>query len=213
MSRNVQRHGVAAEVERQLAVSRVRCRSDTARPAVALTLGQWRTVESILSAEIGQWHQGRGINPERGDTGFMVVAAVRYSLGRPSQAASLCTGWLQAHWTSLRERDRADIVADIERHLAERAPADGEGNGAPWGAFLSWARTGWAETEEPPLAALACYRLGILARAPRAYAPGDAQIQALQNRGLVEPTGRVDAEARREWTITDAGRAALERQS
>lgn len=211
MSPRGQRQGVAAEVERQLAVSRTRCRSDTARPAVALTLGQWRTVETILRTEIGQWHQGRGINPERVDTGFMVLAAVRYSLGRPSHAASLCTGWLRMHWTALREGDRGEILADIERHLVEAGGADDEADRAAWIAFVSWTRAG-QDGAEAPLAPLAGYRLGILARAPRTYAAGDAQVQALHNRGLVAPTGPADAQGRREWAITEAGRTALERQ-
>lgn len=207
-----QRRGVAAEVERQLAVCRSRCRSEAVRPAVALTIGQWRTVESILHAEIGQWHEGRGIDPASGDTGFIVLAAVRYSLSRPRDAARLCTGWLRTHWHHLRERDRADILADILRHSAEAGGETGSDEADPWTEFAEWVRAERAEADEPALAPLANYRLGILARSPRGYAPSDTQIQALRNRGLVEPTGRLDAEGRREWTITQAGRNALDRQ-
>ncbi|KAB7784057.1 hypothetical protein [Methylorubrum populi] len=59
----------------------------------------------------------RFIDPLCRDTGFMIVAAFRYCIGRHSYAPSLCCDWLRGHWRLLAEQDRRTIHREIGMHL------------------------------------------------------------------------------------------------
>lgn len=79
------------------------------------------------------------------DDAFMVLAGVRYCLGRHSYAPSLCCNWLKAKWPTFRDADKAQIIREIQRHVADH---DTEGSYAgvagweidlrTWRSFLAW---------------------------------------------------------------------------
>jgi hypothetical protein len=60
----------------------------------------------------------------------------------------------------------------------------------------------------PLLSADACYRLALLSGRPRFY-QNIGLLRGMAKRGLIALTGRADENGRVEWTITEAGRAAL----
>jgi hypothetical protein len=80
------------------------------------------------------------------DDAFMMLAGVRYCLGRHSYAPSLCCGWLKTKWQQVDQRDRAQIVREIGEHIAyveggrchNTAPG-WEDDLRTWQAFLTWA--------------------------------------------------------------------------
>lgn len=54
------------------------------------------------------------------------------------------------------------------------------------------------------------YRLRLLSERPRAYTFRDSVMPTLEQRGLVERTGRYDdVRQRRQWAITEEGRRLL----
>ncbi|KAB1074618.1 hypothetical protein [Methylobacterium planeticum] len=213
MKSSVERAGLLEEIERQLASCRRRRMMEEVRPAVALTMRQWQAVEVALCDEAGARPQARLGDTEEPSAGFIVHAAVRYCLGRPRNAPCLCTSWLRSNWLGLAKQTRADIVRDVERHLADEEQLACEslrGELRPWREFLAWVRV---EQDDPAsratLAPMARYRLEILTRGPRAYSPADPQIQALYRRGLIEPQPVLEEGDRSRWAITPVGRAAL----
>ncbi len=212
--RAMQNHALAEEIQRQVRANLNGYSAEIGRPPVHLTAPQWQSVASALRTTARSEQQEPQIDPRTSETGFMVLAAVRYSLGRPSNVPSLCTTWLQEYWPGLRGEDRADVLRDIERFIAaEEARAATESwtcDLQPWRDFLSWAADDAIKPEPETLAPLARYRLEILARGSRSYAARDPQILALQKRGLVEAAGPASNDTRRAWSITERGRALLE---
>ena len=217
MCEAVQRAALLEEVVRQLASCRSRRMTEGLKPAIALTMPQWRVVEAALRAEADPRHRDNQernlIDAGQPSAGFMVQAAVRYCLGRPKNAPCLCTNWLRGHWHNLPKQTRADILRHVERYLMDEAEGDDEslhGPLRPWREFLAWIRVGQDDSERrAALAPMARYRLEILARGPRAYSPADPQIQALHRRGLIEPMTAAEVGERGRWAITRVDRAAL----
>ena len=60
--------------------------------------------------------------PDKLDTwsGFMVLCAVRYCLGRASYAPGVAMDWCRANWGRLSQKDRHLIVRDVVDWLADR---------------------------------------------------------------------------------------------
>lgn len=214
---DVQSHDLAEEIQRQVRTNLDTYRSEIGRPPVHLTAPQWQSVETALRSIARSDKAEPRIDPRTSETGFMVLAAVRYSLGRPSNVPSLCTTWLKEYWPGLREEDRAEVIRDVERFIAAEEPRmSAEAwtcNLQPWRDFLAWAAgdAGDEARKAAPerLAPLARYRLEILARGSRSYSARDPQILALQKRGLVAASGPDGNGTRRAWTITERGREVL----
>lgn len=83
------------------------------------------------------------------DDAFMMLAGVRYCLGRHSYAPSLCCGWLKAKWPQISAGDQAQIVREIREHIAgveegrwHNLQAGWESDLRTWQAFRAWARPG-----------------------------------------------------------------------
>lgn len=76
------------------------------------------------------------------DDAFMVLAGVRYCLGRHSYAPSLCCDWLKGRWPDLSEGDRAVILRDITSHIADEEQSTTrtwEVDAQTWKNFAAWA--------------------------------------------------------------------------
>ena len=55
---------------------------------------------------------------ETNNDGFMVIAAVRYCLGRQSYAPGIAFDFLRGHWNQLEPNDRSVILESIREDLA-----------------------------------------------------------------------------------------------
>ncbi|WP_267422748.1 hypothetical protein [Methylobacterium sp. GC_Met_2] len=80
------------------------------------------------------------------DDSFMMLAGVRYCLGRHSDAPSLCCDWLKAKWPQVDARDRVQIVRKIGERIAgvvegrwHNVQAGWESDLRTWRAFYAWA--------------------------------------------------------------------------
>ena len=51
------------------------------------------------------------------DDEFMVIAAVRYCMGRMSIAPGICADWLEANWSKLSANTSSVIHRDLEREF------------------------------------------------------------------------------------------------
>lgn len=76
------------------------------------------------------------------DDACMALAGVRYCLGRHTYMPSLCCGWLKTKWPDLKEGDRAQIVREINQHIADEEQRDREPVFAidveTWREFVAW---------------------------------------------------------------------------
>jgi len=79
------------------------------------------------------------------DDAFMVLAGVRYCLGRHSYAPSLCCDWLKLKWPTFAEADKAQIVRAIQARVAEDGANESragihswETDLRTWRDFLEW---------------------------------------------------------------------------
>ena len=70
----------------------------------------------------------------------------------------------------------------------------------------------------PELRKILVERLGVIAGGPRSYGQGNTEMAGLLKRGLIQETGRAvpkhpyTGQPRREYEITEAGRALLTEQ-
>jgi hypothetical protein len=69
---------------------------------------------------------------------LMVMAAVRYCLGRQSYIVSACQEWLRQNWSEFAAENQSIIVRDIVEKLQDDETG-GAGDTASWLYFVKWA--------------------------------------------------------------------------
>jgi len=77
------------------------------------------------------------------DTGFIILAAMRYAIGRCTYAPSLVCDWIRRHWDkiddqtrNLLRRDLGEAVEHAERHGDDYLGM--ECDAQTWREMLSW---------------------------------------------------------------------------
>lgn len=78
------------------------------------------------------------------DTGFIIIAATRYAIGRQTYAPSLVVDWIKRHWKIINDTDKQtmfrDLNTEIERH--EKSPTHGylgaDFDAVMWIKFKDW---------------------------------------------------------------------------
>ena len=73
-------------------------------------------------------------------SGFMVLCAVRYCLGRASYAPGVAMDWCRGNWHRLSDNDRHLVLRDIVQWLADRHLWDKDGQASIVDDRGEWAR-------------------------------------------------------------------------
>lgn len=75
------------------------------------------------------------------DTEFLVIAALRYCIGRRTYAPSLVTDWVMRHWPKFSDNLKAIVRQDMKAEIAiwERCSSLGDPcDVKTWTYFLQW---------------------------------------------------------------------------
>jgi hypothetical protein len=72
------------------------------------------------------------------DTGFIVLSAVRYAMGRRSYAVGMIIEWVKEFWDKLTPNDQSHIARDVKEYMeGDRSKGD-DCDLVEWEDFNSW---------------------------------------------------------------------------
>lgn len=72
------------------------------------------------------------------DTGFIVLSAVRYAMGRRSYAVGLIIDWVQHFWDKLTPNDKECIARDVKRFVESNDSKGDDCDQRDWENFNIW---------------------------------------------------------------------------
>lgn len=72
------------------------------------------------------------------DTGFIVLSAVRYAMGRRSYAVSLITDWVKTFWDKLTLNDKTCIARDVKESVRSDRSKGDDCDRKDWEHFHIW---------------------------------------------------------------------------
>jgi hypothetical protein len=76
--------------------------------------------------------------PSDPDTGFIAVAALRYSMGRQTYACGLVAEWLKRYWDTFTDSDRKVLFRNLREFVLGPGPHGAECDKNTWKDLLSW---------------------------------------------------------------------------
>ena len=72
------------------------------------------------------------------DTGFIILSAVRYAMGRRTYAVELIIDWVKTFWDKLTFNDKTCIARDVKEFVySDRSKGD-DCDRKDWEAFHLW---------------------------------------------------------------------------
>lgn len=74
------------------------------------------------------------------DTGFIVLSAVRYAMGRRTYAVGLIIDWVKEFWDKLTPNDKTCIARDVREFVCSDRSKGDDCDKKDWEAFHLWMR-------------------------------------------------------------------------
>ena len=77
------------------------------------------------------------------DTDFIILAGIRYGIGRASYAPSLICNWIKNHWNELSDNLKSQIKRDIKSEIEvwfnmRETPYGDICNASVWKSLITW---------------------------------------------------------------------------
>lgn len=75
------------------------------------------------------------------DTGFIVLSAVRYAMGRRTYAVELIINWVKEFWDKLTPNDKTCIARDVKEFVESDHSKGDDCDRKDWENFNGWIKT------------------------------------------------------------------------